>query len=296
MPTINGNTLSLNGMAAGQANIVVCSTSGGCGTIYTTVNGSSSSSTNGSPFLSASSLSVNQGGQGSITLSGGSAPYTVSIVNGNGVSTMLTGNTLYINGNTNATGTSMVRVCSANGGNCSDLSVDVQAQGTTSTNTNPTMNGTSWFTLPITVGQNMVIPLNSSGYYLQSSTNSSSPVMASISGNNLMLNGQLTGGSAITICQTGGNTCMPITFNVSPAQPTFGTGGGYFFDVNLSLGSTGQDVMELQHRLGEAGYFNATATGYFGPVTMSAVMAYQRAHGISAVGSVGPQTRAMLNQ
>lgn len=263
----------------------------------TTTTATSTTEPNGSLMLSASSLSVNQGSQGSVTLSGGISPYTVSVTNGSGVSTTLSGNTLYVNGN--ATGTNMLRICSANSGTCSDLSVTVQAQ--TQTNTNPTMNGTSWFTLPFTVGQNMVIPLNGSGYYLQSATNSSSPVMASISGNNLMLNGQMMGGSSITICQTGGNTCMPIMFSVSqPSTSTGGTGaptsGKYFFSTNLSVGSSGQDVMELQHRLGEAGYFNATATGYFGSITEASVRAYQSAHGISSIGVVGPQTRAMLNQ
>jgi N-acetylmuramoyl-L-alanine amidase len=75
-----------------------------------------------------------------------------------------------------------------------------------------------------------------------------------------------------------------------------GTGGGFLFDADLAIGMSGQDVLELQNRLRDEGYFTATPTGYFGPITRSAVMAYQSAMGISATGYVGPLTRAQLNQ
>lgn len=284
-PSISGNTLTLYGSATGQASIVVCATGGGCGTIMTTVN---NTGTTGAPSLSQSSLMVNQGSQGSITLSGGSAPYTISIPSGSGVSTTLIGNTLYVNGN--ATGTTMVNVCSQNGGACTPLSVNVQAQGQMNTNTGGQMS----FTLPLTVGQPTQLMLSggSGSYYLQSPM--SSPALASISGNTLMLNGSAVGSGTVTVCQTGGSSCLPISFSVQPALT--GTGGGYLFDTDLMIGMTSQDVMELQTRLKAEGYFTATPTGYFGPLTATAVRAYQSAHGISATGYVGALTRAELNR
>ncbi len=288
-PTISGNTLTLYGAGAGQASIVVCSTGGGCGTIITTVTTTNTGF--GSPTLSQTSLNVNQGSQGYITLSGGSSPYTVSSVSGSGVSTTISGNTLYVNGN--VMGTNVINVCSSNG-NCTPLSVNVQSANTTTTGT----GGQISFMLPLTVGQNAVIPLSGGvgSYYLQSPM--SSPALASINGSNLVLNGQMMGSGTVTICQTGGTMCMPLMVMVSQATTptTGGTGSTYPFTMNLSQGMSGTDVMELQNRLAREGFFTATATGYYGPVTVASVRAYQSAHGISAVGNVGPQTRAMLNQ
>jgi hypothetical protein len=72
----------------------------------------------------------------------------------------------------------------------------------------------------------------------------------------------------------------------------------YQFTVNLRFGSRGNDVVELQKALKKLGFFPATQepTGYFGPLTRTAVIAYQKANGITpAVGFVGPLTRASLN-
>lgn len=70
----------------------------------------------------------------------------------------------------------------------------------------------------------------------------------------------------------------------------------YYFLTNLFLGSSGVDVTALQNFLVQSGYLTATPNGYFGYQTQSAVKKFQIAKGISAVGSVGPQTRATLNQ
>jgi hypothetical protein len=288
--SISGNTLTLYGTTSGQANIVVCATGGGCGTITANVGGSGTSSGTGTPMLSQSFINVNQGGQGTLTLSGGATPYTISVPSGSGVSTTLIGNTLYVNGTT--AGTSVVQVCSANNGGCTPVTVNVQGTGTATTTTGT--GGQLAFTLPITMGQPVQLSLTggSGSYYLQSPM--SSPALASISGNTLMLNGAMTGSGTVTVCSTGGNSCLPISFTVAPALT--GTGGGYFYDTDLTVGMSGQDVMELQTRLRDEGYFTVDPTGYFGPLTRSAVMAYQSAMGIPATGYVGPLTRARLNQ
>lgn len=66
--------------------------------------------------------------------------------------------------------------------------------------------------------------------------------------------------------------------------------------MNLTVGSTGAEVTELQTWLIGKGYsIPAGATGYFGAQTQAAVAAYQAAKGITpAVGYFGPITRAAV--
>ncbi len=83
---------------------------------------------------------------------------------------------------------------------------------------------------------------------------------------------------------------LALTVSVSASA------GDYMFNKTLKVGSRSADVTELQKELAAAGHFSGTPTGYFGNVTKSAVMAYQRANSISPVsGIVGPLTRATLN-
>jgi peptidoglycan hydrolase-like protein with peptidoglycan-binding domain len=75
---------------------------------------------------------------------------------------------------------------------------------------------------------------------------------------------------------------------------------GYTFNTNLTVGSTGADVVALQTWLMAQGYSipalsAGTAKGYFGSQTKAAVMAYQAAKGIPNTGFVGPLTRGALN-
>ncbi len=71
----------------------------------------------------------------------------------------------------------------------------------------------------------------------------------------------------------------------------------FFFSRNMKFGTKGNDIKELQQRLREEGFFSyPTNTGYFGNVTLKAVKAYQKYHGIEQTGYVGPITRASLNK
>src|SRR4051812_16939917 len=63
---------------------------------------------------------------------------------------------------------------------------------------------------------------------------------------------------------------------------------------NLSRGSQGDDVRGLQEFLLRDGYLQASATGYFGPMTARAVSQWQSAEGIQRVGAFGPLSRARL--
>ena len=74
---------------------------------------------------------------------------------------------------------------------------------------------------------------------------------------------------------------------------------GFSFKKDLELGSKGADVTELQKVLVAGGYLvmpQGVAYGYFGSVTKTAVMKYQKAKGLTPVaGYVGAKTRAVLN-
>jgi len=79
----------------------------------------------------------------------------------------------------------------------------------------------------------------------------------------------------------------------------------FLFSQDLSLGSTGQDVQELQRYLNQAGFTVAASgsgslgneTSYFGPATQAALIKFQQAHGIlPANGYFGSATRAIINQ
>ena len=65
----------------------------------------------------------------------------------------------------------------------------------------------------------------------------------------------------------------------------------------LDYGQTSVDVRNLQIFLASnpSIYPQGLVTGYFGPLTKSAVMNFQNAYGISQVGRVGPQTLAKIN-
>lgn len=66
----------------------------------------------------------------------------------------------------------------------------------------------------------------------------------------------------------------------------------------LTIGMRGEEVVILQEFLQKHGWGipdDGPVTGYFGPVTESAVKKFQLANGLEAVGSVGPKTRALIN-
>ncbi|KAB3529277.1 spore cortex-lytic enzyme [Alkaliphilus serpentinus] len=63
---------------------------------------------------------------------------------------------------------------------------------------------------------------------------------------------------------------------------------------NLAWGSRGNEVRELQTRLQRWGYYDGPISSIYGQQTYEAVIAFQRANGLSPDGVVGPQTRAAL--
>ena len=88
-------------------------------------------------------------------------------------------------------------------------------------------------------------------------------------------------------------------------------GAGFFFtashasaaflplvgEQNLTVGSTGASVTQLQGLLGELGYLNVPINvpfGYFGSLTKNALAQYQASNGLPSTGFFGPMTRAQM--
>ena len=64
--------------------------------------------------------------------------------------------------------------------------------------------------------------------------------------------------------------------------------------TSLQYGDRGDQVLAVQQRLSELGYWLGKPDGHFGGLTQQAVFALQKAAGISRDGIVGPQTKAAL--
>ncbi len=64
---------------------------------------------------------------------------------------------------------------------------------------------------------------------------------------------------------------------------------------SLKLGATGTDVMALQRRLQELGYYSGNIDGDFGAETELAVKAFQRVNGLTVDGKVGVNTLSRIN-
>jgi hypothetical protein len=64
----------------------------------------------------------------------------------------------------------------------------------------------------------------------------------------------------------------------------------------LSVGEAGDEVRTLQLILSDLGFYKNEITGYFGNLTRTAVINFQTANALDAVGVVGPKTRALLKE
>lgn len=60
------------------------------------------------------------------------------------------------------------------------------------------------------------------------------------------------------------------------------------------IGSTGSEVSQIQSRLKEWGYYNGAVDGVFGTNTRNAVIAFQKANGLTPDGIVGSKTLAAI--
>jgi hypothetical protein len=253
---LSGNTLTLLGISNGSSTLSVCAAANNCGSLTVTVN--SNSSSGGNLVLSQDNVNLSTGQTSNITISGGSMPYSILSNGNNLVQSSLNGNILTLVGL--STGTSLMNVCSASG-NCATLSINVNKPNAVSLPAD--CAGTTQFS--ISTGQpcaNYVAPAVPA------------PVVAPAQ-------------AVVT---------APTTPSTSSGSSAPATSAIFKFTTTLKLGSSGTAVSQLQEKLKALGFYKGKIDGGYGLTTEKAVKAFQKAHQLSQVGSVGPQTRALLNK
>jgi hypothetical protein len=288
--SVAGNVLSLYGIAGGTAVLTVCAANNVCSNETVIVTSNNTTST--APTISQNTVTVAVGQNTQIVASNGAIPYSIFYDGTNKVTAAVNGSAITITG-VNA-GTTSVSVCSISGG-CTPVYITV-------TVANAISNPSSIFiNIPLSVGQTMIMPLTggTGSYYIANPI--ATPFNASISVNSLYIKGVAVGSNTVSVCSNA-TTCSVVSVAVGPSiavsTPTTATPGAsvYYFSNPLSSGMRGSEVLKLQKRLELEEYLTVTPNGYFGTATLAAVKAYQRAHGLSPLGIVGPGTRAELNK
>lgn len=273
----NSSTLNISGLANGTTAITVCSASGGCGSVTATVSSAASSQV---PAYSVNNPTVSVGQSITVALSGGSTYYILSNLNSNAVQATISGSTLTLNGI--SAGSALLTICIA-GSSCSNLSVSV----TTAATQVPTV------ATPIPVPTPVPVQTQSSSAVdvaallaaIQSTQSQLAQILAQIQ---TMAN---------TLTQLAAKISVSVQTNAPSASAGTGASASFSgtFTQYLALGSENVEVTALQNKLATLGFYSGPVTGYLGPLTETAVKAYQSARGISSVGFVGPSTRAALN-
>lgn len=282
---VSSNQLNLYGMQAGSANVIVCSSGYGCGTVVVTVSSSGTSY----PTLSQTSVSVGVGQSATVTVSGGSSYYISTNSNPSIATAGLNNSVVTINGVSQ--GTSNLAICQT-GGTCSTLQITV---------TNTTVPSTNFSIANIlSVGQGLAFKISGGSLpYTISPTSNAYFTASLVGGDAIALIGKAAGSAPLSVCSQNGS-CTTLNFIVSGTTGgNTNTGGAttgkYKFYNPLKLGDENQEVMELQKRLVQDGYLTATPTGYYGNATVAAIKKFQSANGLAPLGNLGPGSREILN-
>ena len=253
---LSTSTVTLYGNTPGNSTVVICSPSGYCGTIVATVV----SISGGALALSQNSLSLITGQINSVSISGGTVPYSV-IQNDSGIAQYsLSGNALTVTGI--ASGSSSATICSA-GGACVTLTVTVTSStGGVVYGVQPAFSQNNF---SLNTNQTTAVYLSGNGGYYISNNSNKNILSASISGNTIVIFGITVGSANITVCQTGGQcntlyvtvsnsttstvSSIPVTFDkasvdikvggVSSINISGGSGTVYYVSYNSNSDSIG---------------------------------------------------------
>jgi len=209
---ISGSSLVLVANSGGSATVTVCSTMGNCAPEVITVN--YNTSTGGSIALSQNNLWLLAGQASSITVSGGTQPYSVSGYSENTLKASFNNNILTVTG-VNA-GSASVNVCSAGGG-CAILSVLVSGTSSSS-NTSLTLSQSG---VSLSVGGNATVGITGNGSYFVAYNTNTSVASVAINGSNLVVNGLVAGSTDVSVCQNGGQCAVAtVTVTAAASAPT----------------------------------------------------------------------------
>ncbi len=249
--SVSGATVNLYGQNTGSSNVTVCQNNGStCGTIYVTVQGSSS----GSVTFSQNNLNLNASQSQSVTLYGyysNNNFYINGNTNSNAVSTSLSGSQLTITGQNS--GSSTITVCQSGVSNCGSLYVNVSGSGSGFS--------ASQNNIYLNQGQSSSVTFSGNWGSLNVSSNSNSYVAtASLSGNNLNIYANNNGTAVITVCANYSSNCQAI--NVTVGLGNNYSGNLSFTSTNLPQPVVGQNYnYQLQVTGGNSPYTFALNNG-----------------------------------
>jgi hypothetical protein len=229
----NNNYITISGLSTGSSTISVCSSAGGCNSLYVTVNYASYNYNYynynyNSLSLSQTNLTLTMGQNANVTIFGAGNYYVSSNSSQNVASASINGNTLYVYGNN--TGNTNISVCQYNG-QCATLYVSVNFSNAYYNNynynypNNYNYNYNYNYNQPISLssnnieinlGQTAYVSINGSGtgsYYVASNSNQGIAVVLAAS-NNVLIYGMRAGNTTASVCQSGGQ-CVNLDVSVN---------------------------------------------------------------------------------
>ncbi len=294
--SLNGNVVTVTGVASGSSSASICSSGGACVTLTVTVSSTSSTISGVQPVFSQNNFSMNTNQTTAISLSGNGGYYVASVSNSNIISATISGSTVVISGITSGSANAMI--CQT-GGQCNTLYVIVSDSSASTVTSIPiTFDKTS---IAVTVGGATSANIaggSGTGYYVSYNSNSNA-VGAYISGNMLAITGKASGSGTLSVCSSS-NICGTIAVTVSSVSSSSSsnttTTTKYVFTKALKYGMSGTEVTKLQEKLTSLGVYSGPITGYYGSLTVTAVKKLQKLNKLDQLGSVGPGTRAVLNK
>jgi hypothetical protein len=289
--SLSGSTITITGIKTGSSSATVCSSAGGCIILNVTITSSTSAVSGIQPSFSQNNISINTNQTTAIYMTGNGGYYVSSNSNPNILSVSVSGSSLVISGIT--VGSANISICQT-GGQCNTLYVSVSNATASTVNSVPITFDKSSVSMKVGEGESLKISGGSGvGYYVSYNSNSNS-IGVYVIGSTLILSGKSAGSGTISICSSA-NVCASISVSVTSTQSTVAVITKYLFTKPLKYGMSNNDVTKLQERLKEEGVYSGPITGYYGNLTMAAVKKYQKLNGLDQLGSVGPGTRAALN-
>ena len=209
--SLNGNSLNINGVSAGTAQVLVCSAGGGCSTLSVVVTGSSSNYS--ALTFSQNNISLIPGQNTTVSISGTGSYYISNNSNSNVAGAIISGNNIMIS--SVGSGTSNINVCQS-GGQCAILYVTV------STVNSSLYTGTSFLSLnqsntSVYIGQTTTVSISGSSVYTVTYNSNPSIVSTNISGSVLSLTGAKNGYAVIVVCDSSNNCSYSISSSINLA-------------------------------------------------------------------------------
>jgi peptidoglycan hydrolase-like protein with peptidoglycan-binding domain len=218
--TISGNTLSYSGIASGSSVITVCAANSSlCSSITISTTGS-----NGGLSINPSSLVLTPGQYGTLTMIGGTLPYTVTTTSGDSMMYSANGNSISIG--SSVVGTRVLNICSSNNV-CNSITVSVAGTANTSISLNPS-------TLSIAVNQTGTVQISGGNGQYYVSTLSGGNLQTQISGNTLSVSSQTSGTRTLNICSSS-SACSTIIVTITDGTQSTNTNFTIFLAVNDTI-------------------------------------------------------------